>query len=245
MAKDKSPKYNGELSAAQIATGMNAAFRNARRLADDAKLLLDAGRYPTAASIAVLSIEESGKNRVLRELACAPNKEAQRSAWKGYRLHRNKNVAWILPNLVAKGARDLDSLRPATDASAGHTALLDQIKQLGLYTDCYTDCLGDAHWSEPEKFVDSNMSRPLVELADMFARSEVVTVKEIELLVKHMRPAYGTSVEQMQTAFLDWDAAMRENNLLEDEDFPMEAFIRGDKEGELKRWFNLKTGRSG
>ena len=200
----KPPKKQGfpdgnELSAAQIADGMNAAFRNARRLADDAKLLLDAGRYPTAASIAVLSIEESGKKSVLRGLAFAPNKEAQRSAWKGYRSHRNKNVAWILPNLVAKGARDLDSLRPATDASAGHTALLDQIKQLGLYT----DCLGDAHWSEPEKFVDENMSRPLVEIADIFARSEVVTVKEIELWVKHMRPAYWTSFEQMQTALLD------------------------------------------
>ena len=79
----------------------------------------------------------------------------------------------------------------------------------------------------------------------MFARSEVVTVKEIELWVKHMRPAHGTSFEQMQTALLDWVAAMRENNLLEDEDFPMEAFIRGDQEDELKRWFNLKTGRSG
>ena len=241
MAKDKLSRYNGELSAAQIAHGMNAACRNARRLADDAKLLLDAGRYPTAASIAVLSIEESGKKSVLRGLAFAPNKEAQRSAWIGYRSHRSKNAAWILPDLVAKGARDLDSLRPATDASAGHTALLDQVKQLGLYT----DCLGDAHWSEPEKFVDENMSRSLVGIADIFARSEVVTVKEIELWVKHMRPAHGTSFEQMQTALLDWVAAMRENNLLEDEDFPMEAFIRGDQEDELKRWFNLKTGRSG
>ena len=43
MAKDKLSWYNGELSAAQIAHGMNAACRNARRLADDAKLLLDAG----------------------------------------------------------------------------------------------------------------------------------------------------------------------------------------------------------
>ena len=119
MAKDKLSHYNGELSAAQVADGMNAACRNARRLADDAKLLLDAGRYPTAASIAVLSIEESGKKSVLRGLAFAPNKEARRSAWKGYRSHRSKNVAWILPDLIAKGARDLDSLRPATDPSAG------------------------------------------------------------------------------------------------------------------------------
>ena len=220
---------------------MNAARRNARRLVDDAKLLLDAGRYPTAASIAALSIEESGKNGVLRGLALAPNKEVRRSAWKDYRSHRSKNAAWILPDLVAKGARDLDSLRPATDASAGHTALLDQAKQIGFYT----DCLGDAHWSEPEKVVDENLSRPLVEIADILASSEVVTVKEIELWVKHMRPVYGTSLERMKTALLDWFAAMRENNLLEDDNFPVEAFVRGDQEDKLNHWFNLKAGRRG
>ena len=207
MAKGKLPRYKGELSAVQIAHGMNAACRNARRLADDAKLLLDAGRYPTAASIAALSIEESGKMSVLRRLAFAPNKEVRRSAWKDYRSHRSKNAAWILPDLVAKGARDLDSLRPATDASAGHTALLDQVKQIGFYT----DCLGDAHWSEPEKVIDENLSRSLVRIADILASSEVVTVKEIELWVKHMRPVYGTSLERMKTALLDWFAAMREN----------------------------------
>ena len=178
---------------------------------------------------------------MLRGLAFAPNKEARRSAWIGYRSHRSKNAAWILPDLVAKGARDLDSLRPATDASAGHTALLDQVKQIGLYT----DCLGDAHWSEPEKVIDENMSRSLVGIADILARREVVTVKEIELWVKHMRPAYGTSLERMKTALLDWVAAMRENNLLEDEDFPVKAFVRGDQEDKLNRWFNLKAGRSG
>ena len=177
MAKDKLSQYNGELSAAQIAHGMNAACRNARRLADDAKLLLDAGRYPTAASIAALSIEESGKKGVLRGLAFAPNEEVRRRAWKDYRSHRSKNAAWILPELVAKGARDLDSLRLATDSSAEHTALLDQVKQIGLYT----DCLGDAHWSEPEKVIDENTSRSLVGTADLLATSGVVTVKEIEL----------------------------------------------------------------
>ena len=135
MAKDKLSKYNGELSAAQIAHGMNAARRNARRLADDAKLLLNADRYPTAASIAALSIEESGKTSVLRGLASAPNEESRHRAWKFYRSHRSKNAAWILPELVAKGARDLDSLRLASNSSAPHTALLDQVKQIGLYTD--------------------------------------------------------------------------------------------------------------
>ena len=144
MSKKRLAQYGGELDAEQIAEGINAAQRNARRLADDAKLLLNEGRYPTAASLAALSIEESGKRSVLRGLAFAPSEEILK-AWKDYRSHRSKNAAWILPSLVADGARDLDSLRLATDSSAEHTAVLDQVKQLGLYT----DCLGDAHWSEP------------------------------------------------------------------------------------------------
>ncbi len=122
MSKAKLRQYSGELDAAQISCGMNAACRNARRLADDARLLLDAGRYPTAASLAALSIEESGKASVLRGLALAPTEEARRRAWKDYRSHRSKNAAWILPELAAKGARDLEALRLAADPSAEHTA---------------------------------------------------------------------------------------------------------------------------
>ena len=108
MTKARLTKYRGDLSPAQIAHGINAARRNARRLADDAKLLLDSGRYPTAAAIAALSVEESGKSSVLRGLALSPNVDVRRNAWRDYRSHRSKNAAWILPELVAKGARDLD-----------------------------------------------------------------------------------------------------------------------------------------
>jgi hypothetical protein len=52
---------------------MNAANRNARRLVADAKLLLDAGRYPSAAALAALAIEESGKTSILRTLAVVKN----------------------------------------------------------------------------------------------------------------------------------------------------------------------------
>lgn len=53
--------YRGKLSAAEIAKGMTVARRNARRLAGDAATLLAASRFPTAASLAVLAIEEAGK----------------------------------------------------------------------------------------------------------------------------------------------------------------------------------------
>jgi hypothetical protein len=61
MPKTKLPHYNGELEPAQVAHGMNAACRNARRLVDDARLLLGAGRYPTAASLAVYQSKKAGK----------------------------------------------------------------------------------------------------------------------------------------------------------------------------------------
>ena len=130
------PMFRGRLTPSQIAIGMNAASRNARRLADDAKLLLENGRFPTAVSIAALSIEEAGKVSVLRGLALAPDQAVRKRAWKDFRSHRSKNSAWTLPDLVAKGARCLDALRLAADPSGTHTLLLDQVKQLGLYTDC-------------------------------------------------------------------------------------------------------------
>lgn len=204
---------------------MNAARRNARRLADDAKLLLDAGRVPTAASLAALSIEESGKVNVLRHLAFSPNDDARRRAWKDYRSHRSKNAAWILPELVAAGARDLESFRPAVDPKAEHTAVLDQVKQIGLYT----DCLADAHWSEPEKVIEQELAKSLVAIADLFAKEETVTVKEIELWIKHMRPVYGAPLDWMKTALLNWYAEMREDGLWEEGVVSVETFLRGQQ----------------
>jgi hypothetical protein len=49
--------YKGTLTPQQIADGINAANKNANRLTSDAKFLLDAGRYPSATSLAILSLE--------------------------------------------------------------------------------------------------------------------------------------------------------------------------------------------
>ena len=220
----KLPQYAGKLDPAQIAEGMNIAQRNARRLADDAKLLLDAERYPTAVAIAVLSIEESGKTSILRRFASTPDKAVRRRIWKEYRSHRSKNVMWILPSLVSEGARDLDSLRLATDTSAKHTTLLDQVKQISLYTDCLDNC----HWSEPEKVIDAKLSKYLVSTADLLAKNSPVTVKEIELWIEHMQPVYGKSLDMMKTALINWYTMMKENGMWnEDGKISIEQFVRG------------------
>lgn len=92
MFSKKLNTYRGPLSAAEISAGMNAANANALRLVEDAKVLLAAGRIPTAASLAALSIEESGKTSILRQLATAASKDEITTAWKGYRSHTRKNV---------------------------------------------------------------------------------------------------------------------------------------------------------
>ena len=66
--KSHLPEYRGSLDPAAVAKGMNAANRNARRLVADAKLLLDGERYPSAAALAALAIEESGQSVDLARL---------------------------------------------------------------------------------------------------------------------------------------------------------------------------------
>ena len=226
MAKEKLAQYDGKLTPAQIADGMNAAIRNARRLANDARTLLDLGRYPTAASIAVLSIEESGKVTILRHFAMVRDVRSCRKIWRDYRNHRSKNVAWIMPDLVAAGARDLESLRLATRPDAEHTALLDNVKQLGLYS----DCLGNVHWTEPDKAIDRPLAQMLVNIADLFAKKKAITPEEMELWIAHLGAAYGAPLETMKEALLNWYRAMNEAGLLKKDDTDVKEFIMGTGE---------------
>jgi AbiV family abortive infection protein len=118
-------EYRGPLTPGEIPGGMNAAIRNARRLAAEAKLLLDAGRLPTAAALATLSIEETGKISILREIAVVTSPGALEKAWQQYRDHRSKNGMWILTDLVRQGARRLDDLRVVVKRDGEHTSILN------------------------------------------------------------------------------------------------------------------------
>jgi AbiV family abortive infection protein len=83
----KLTQFTGRISPQQAADGMNAAERNARRLFEDAQRLFEAGRFATAASLAILSIEESGKVSILREIVLARTEDEAREGWRQYRRH--------------------------------------------------------------------------------------------------------------------------------------------------------------
>lgn len=128
MSERRLNHYKGKLSAAQIAEGMNAADQNARRLAEDAELLLENKRYASATSLAILSIEESGKESILRELSVARNDKEIKDDWKDYRSHTKKNVAWIIIDMVKAGARKFDDFLPMFKEDAEHPYILDNLK---------------------------------------------------------------------------------------------------------------------
>ena len=216
--------YRGRLSAAQVAAGMNAAAKNACRLAEDAATLLAAGRFPTAASIATLAIEETGKISILRTLALATSDAETAEAWKHYRSHTRKNVAWLLPQLLAAGARKLDDLRPLFDEMSDHPFILDQLKQLGFYT----NCLGKGHWAIPADIIDEGLARMLVQIAQVFAHAHdrEYIEKEVELWLQYAGPVWKTDLTLMEQAVVNWYAAMQEHGFFQEGPNKMEQFIR-------------------
>ena len=214
------PPYRGALSVAQVAEGMNAATQNASRLASDARLLFSNGRWPSASSMAVLSIEESGKVVILRRFLTSTDEE-RKSLWKEYRWHTSKNINWILPELVAKGARKLDDFLAIVDKDSDHPIVLDTLKQIGFYS----DCLGKGHWSLPQEVVGEELAAKLVQTAELLAPQRAISIRELELWVKHMGPAWGTTPAAMKSALVQWYAEMQREGLSPAGENPMETFV--------------------
>ena len=222
--KKKLDAYKGRLSPAQIAAGMSAAAENAHRLAEDAATLLDARRFPSAAALAILAIEEAGKISVLRELSVATTNDEVAEGWKTYRTHTRKNVIWLLPTLAAAGAKKLNDFRPLFRGDSDHPFVLDQLKQIAFYT----DCLGHAHWSIPNQVIDESIAHMLVGTARIFAQSLEYKEQEIILWIEHLGPAFRQKdPDFIKQALASWYAAMQGSGLKPEGPNEMEDFIQG------------------
>lgn len=221
--------YRGLLSPAEVAQGINAAQRNAVALAEEARLLLDAGRFPRASSLAALSIEESGKVSILRSIALARSPQEAKEEWQRYRRHTEKNQAWVLPSLVSDGAKHVEDFRRLFDHDSDHPQLLDHVKQIGFYT----DCLGQKNWSEPRDVVDSSLAQSLVQTAELLAGHREVTPEEIELWVQFLGPVWKGPFEWMKKALVNWHRAAVERGLIEADSDDMERFIYGAAEPDV------------
>ena len=89
--------------------------------------MLEARRYETAAALAILAIEESGKISLLRELALATDDRDAKDSWKRLRSHTAKNAMWIFPELVARDPRRRRLVLPVAIQSWLPTSLQERL----------------------------------------------------------------------------------------------------------------------
>ena len=186
-------------------------------------MLLEAGRFPSAFALAILSIEEVGKVSILRGIVLAPTDTDAIKAWKEYRSHNAKNTAWILPLLVANGAQKLDDFRPLFDPSSDHRYQLDYAKQLAFYT----DCLGKGQWTEPTTAVNESMAKMVVAIAEKLAHEDVHSEMEIRLWIEHMGAVSLQDLAGSKRAVINWYAAMQRHGLRPNGPNLMEKFLDG------------------
>lgn len=179
---------------------MNCAKQNAKRLAGDAQILFDAQRYPSALSLAILSLEESGKLIILRRMATAASDQEILELWKAYRRHTAKHILTVIPERIARGARRLIDFRECVDdTTLDEKATYDALKQIGFYT----DCLGKAHWSIPSEVIGRKLAEMVVHFAVSTSSNERETPpREIELWVMHMQSGMTRS------NLINWGKAM-------------------------------------
>ncbi len=181
--------------------------------------MLEAKRYPSACSLAILSIEEAGKFPILRQLACAKNKNAANVAWRAFNNHREKNAHWIFADEARKGAKTLLEFNKLYDRASNHPTILDTLKQIGLYVDCY----GDAHWSAPEDVIDETIAKTAVRTSGVMLPKKEVTAREIELWVLHLGQDWNNRIAVEK--YLAFEKAMIAEGLSEHSLEDVERFL--------------------
>ena len=200
--------YSGLLTPEECAEGINLARVNAARLIQDACTLFAAARYPSAAQFAILAIEESGKEALLRTLAAAETDDEADTHWKDYRSHRKKNVRWAAPK-----AADLGYSFPELLASTKQPELaifIERFKQMCTYT----DCVNERHWSSPDRFVNAAAAADLIDRARRLSAPTPVSAKEIEIGARHERRLNravraGAPIHDREEIFMQWQAELR------------------------------------
>ena len=218
--------YWGKLPPDKIAEGMNVARKNAARLASDARTMFEAQQHETAAALAILAIEESGKVSILRELALATDDREAKDSWKRLRSHTAKNAMWIFPELVGRGARRLYEFAGVFDPSSDHTEVLDKLKQVSIYSDCY----GKGRWHQPAGTMTKDLAGHLVKTAELFSAGRDIVPREIELWIEHMAPVRRRSHGWQRKALANWWAQLQAEGLVPAGEVTMADFIWGPEQ---------------
>lgn len=181
-------QHKQKIDTEKAAEGIMAANENAKSLLEDAKLLFKYEIYARAISLAILSIEESGKSSIIRSILLEDEPKEITKKWKEYRNHHDKNSLWIFPELAVNGAKKIEDFRKIVDAESDHRQTLDNLKQLCFYTDAFSKC----KWSYPDKVANKKVAESILQIAEISVdKKGTFTTKEmLDIWVKHMKEVW-------------------------------------------------------
>jgi AbiV family abortive infection protein len=162
--------FAGPLSAERAEAGILALKANAERLARDSRLLYDAQRYPSAATMAAAALNEIARLRVLMELIAARKDKQRRELWRCFR-KSSHDYPWeaFYPD---KPAADHATL---SNALAFLTSMGDKV-----------DCLGPGNWLEPERLIQPALAKEIIATAEMLCL-EPVSAGAVRLWIETVR----------------------------------------------------------
>ena len=135
--------------------GLEALQDNARRLVRDAKIMLHARRYASAAHLAVEALGEFTRAPLLLELASTTDAHEAARLWTCFR----QPVGQFPWAIFMEGAAAEEG------ASVDFGLLLSFIDEIGLRAEC---AAGNV-WLRPGNLITQQMARQLVELAQTLA----------------------------------------------------------------------------
>jgi len=202
-----------QLTNKQIADGINTAAANAARLAADAESMFNLERYPTSVALAILSIEESGKPAILRQLSVAIDESHVNTAWKDFREHKKKNIMSSFESMFSSGARNINDFIPMFLSTNNAPTNLDKLKQDALYCNYV-----NGKWHLPEDAIDRDTAQYYLAMALSLLPINVhITEKEIELYVKHFKQKKNIdNLEESKKSVIEFYEDMFHHELLDE-----------------------------
>lgn len=207
----KGRQFTQKISLEKAAEISEGAIKNAKSLLEDAKLLYENDKYPRAISLAILSIEESGKPSIIRGIVLEDDPKQISNLWKSYRKHQDKNSMWIVSELILNGARTLENLRKVADPKSDHPQTLDNLKQLCFYSDVFTK----GKLSIPDNVANKEVAQSLIATAELSIKESLNSVDALEIWVKHLKPVWKTETSFMKKALLACYIELEKKNLIE------------------------------
>jgi AbiV family abortive infection protein len=217
--KSKPEPYRGPLTPQTAAIGIKAAKENAKRLLDDAQLLLDERRFPSACALAALSIEEVCKPALIRKLLIAESPEQVRKGWQLFASHHDKAAPWLVPSVIASQPETYEDFVEHFMRTRD-PILLDSLKQLSIYLGCYGAC----HWAAPIEVIEREQTDAVISSARILILSsqlsELDSAAGLVLWQTHMEGCFSVGYVTANNMIVQFFPKAHSEGLLKDSRIP-------------------------